>query len=249
MDYSAANAGTPAVEFSAQAMQTVPNQTARTAQMFVTQDYVRMEYRKNDTKLIEIIDLQNKRSVLLNPESRQYMERQAQAQIIKNSAGTADSSNPCTTIENARCKALARELVNGRPTQKWEVITEYQGQTLRALIWQDIEYNMPLRQLMPDGSVSEVTLQGNTVIDGRNTEKWEMVVTQANGTIMKSHQWLDPELKIAIREELPGGYVRELRNIIVAKQDRNLFKVPSGYTLVRPAQSNQTPAIQSRPLR
>ena len=32
-----------------------------------------------------------------------------------------------------------------------------------------------------------------------------------------------------IREELPGGYVRELRNIKVGKQAADLFTIPAGY--------------------
>ena len=40
-------------------------------------------------------------------------------------------------------------------------------------------------------------------------------------------QWYDPELKIAIREELPGGYIRELRDIKTGKQEKDLFEIPS----------------------
>jgi len=32
-----------------------------------------------------------------------------------------------------------------------------------------------------------------------------------------------------IREELPGGYVRELRDIKVAKQAKSLFDIPTGF--------------------
>ena len=42
----------------------------------------------------------------------------------------------------------------------------------------------------------------------------------------------DPELKIAVREELSGGYFREIRNIRVEKQSATLFQVPMDYRLV-----------------
>jgi hypothetical protein len=68
--------------------------------------------------------------------------------------------------------------------------------------------------------------------NGRQTEKWSMQITRADGQQMTSYQWYDPELKIAIREEMQGGFVRELKNIKVGKQDAKLFKVPSGYKQV-----------------
>ena len=46
---------------------------------------------------------------------------------------------------------------------------------------------------------------------------------------MQSIQWYDKQLKMVIREELPGGYVRELRNIKLAKQPKELFSIPAGY--------------------
>jgi hypothetical protein len=72
-------------------------------------------------------------------------------------------------------------------------------------------------------------MSGKEKINGRSTEKWEISSNQPNGQKMFSRQWYDPKLKMVIREELPGGYVRELKNISVSKQSKNLFKVPSDY--------------------
>jgi hypothetical protein len=63
-----------------------------------------------------------------------------------------------------------------------------------------------------------------------------MKTTRSDGQSMKSTQWYDPELQIAIREELPGGYFRELRSIQLGPQPDHLFSVPDGYRLVQPQQ-------------
>ena len=65
--------------------------------------------------------------------------------------------------------------------------------------------------------------------NGRSTEKWQRSLSQPDGKSAESYQWYDTELKIAIQEELAGGYVRELKNIKTDKQAEELFDVPTGY--------------------
>ncbi|MGB5534442.1 MAG: hypothetical protein WBN08_00955, partial [Thiogranum sp.] len=59
--------------------------------------------------------------------------------------------------------------------------------------------------------------------------------------LMQSTRWYDPELQIAIREELSGGYFRELRDIRVAPQPDHLFTVPADYQRVTPEQQSDAP--------
>lgn len=59
-----------------------------------------------------------------------------------------------------------------------------------------------------------------------------MTTTLPDGTAKTSTEWYDKELKIVIREELPGGYVREMRDIVVGPQDPGLYLVPQGYQQV-----------------
>jgi hypothetical protein len=37
---------------------------------------------------------------------------------------------------------------------------------------------------------------------------------------------------MAVREEQPGGYIREIKGIRIADQPENLFQVPDGYQLI-----------------
>lgn len=50
-----------------------------------------------------------------------------------------------------------------------------------------------------------------------------------SGTQSGFIQWYDPELSMNIREERPGGYRRELLDIKVQGQSKDLFAVPAGY--------------------
>jgi hypothetical protein len=64
-------------------------------------------------------------------------------------------------------------------------------------------------------------------------------VAQSGGEAMESFQWYDPQLKIAIREELPGGAYRELRNIQIGKQSASLFQIPADYRKISAPQAPQ----------
>ena len=65
-------------------------------------------------------------------------------------------------------------------------------------------------------------------------------MTDAEGKQSTSKQWYDPELRIITREELPGGFYRELKSIAVAPQPPALFSVPADYKRVEaPAPGQQ----------
>ena len=94
--------------------------------------------------------------------------------------------------------------------------------------------------MVPDGSVADLKMIRKEKINGRDTEKWERTLSRPDGQNIKSYQWYDASLEIAIREELPGGYVRELKNIEVSKQPEKLFNIPENYKRI-----DQQPAINS----
>ncbi len=227
-----ASAAGPTADFSALAVQQLPGQTARQARMFVTQNFVRREYVQESGGLIEIVDLAARKSYLLNPRQKEYMERQAPAQVLEQNAREQGTENPCALVSDTHCRLLGEEQVFGRVATKWEMIGEYEGRTQKVLLWQDKVRQMPLRQLLPDGTVTEMRLVANEETGGRPTEKWEMLMTRPDGQRIRSQQWFDTELQITIREALPGGYQRELRDIIIAPQDAALFRVPEDYQRV-----------------
>lgn len=216
-----------AQEFSAEAVQSIPGRPSMNVKMFISKKAVRTESTTNGNTMVEIVYPKDKRRVLLNQFRKTYMEQKAQNNnTIK---VKKINSSPCNGIVNATCKKLGKAKIAGRDAIKWEMTVQRNGQGFKSLHWLDKKYHMPLREQFHDGTVSTMALSGKEKINGRNTEKWEFRATRPNGQEMKSQQWYDPKLKMVIREALSGGYVRELRNIKVGKQNKSLFKIPSDY--------------------
>lgn len=226
-------AGVGSAEFSAVAMQRMPQQPERLARMAVTPGKVRMEYSDGGQPVVVITDLEAGRAVRLSPDSRTYAVQQAQPQVLEQIRQSRQPTTPCVGVPQARCNKLGDEVLFGRPVTKWEMVVQHQGRDYRSLYWVDTERFMPLRQLWADGTLTELRPGGAEQLGGRATERWQMVTRRSDGQSMTSSQWLDTELQIVIREELPGGYLRELRDIRVAPQDPALFQVPAGYRQVQ----------------
>jgi hypothetical protein len=219
------------VQFSAQTVQSSADKTTRHARIYVGDNQVRMEYQQDGKETVEIYDMKNQRTLLLLPQQRTYMERKLPAVGAGNPMLPPKETNPCARLPKAECREMGRENMFGRPVVKWEVVVSHDDQPLRSLHWIDVERNMPLRQEYPDGSSSEMRLLGQESLNGRATERWQISMKRPDEESMKSTQWYDPELNIAIREELPGGFFRELRDIRVGAQPAQLFTLPAGYKL------------------
>lgn len=238
------SANPPALEFSAEAVQISPSGELHNARIFVGNGGVRREIQTNGQRVVEIIRNDLHRMWTLAPAHREYVEtrfggRQMATGAGMGSPGTAGrpaSGSPCEGVPDVTCKLVGTEEVSGRETEKWEMVGHYGGQTLRSLLWIDKERRIPMRQFMPNGMTSELRFLGRETLNGRPVEKWELVTTEPHGQSTKSWQWYDPELRIAVREELPGGYARELRNIVVAPQPPELFELPTGYHRVEALQ-------------
>jgi len=217
------------VEFSAEAVQSMPTRPDYRARMYVSKKSVRTDSIINKTPVIEIVNTKKGIKWLLIPKEKVYVQYIREHPPESTGSVQSDNETPCARLVDTTCKMLSMEMINKRPTEKWEFVQKKNGQIYQSLHWIDKQRRMPVREYLPDGTVTEVLLHGIEKVDGRNTEKWVMQVTHANGQTMASTQWYDPELKISIREEMPGGYVRELREIKTGKQDKNLFEIPEGY--------------------
>ncbi len=244
---SVVQAGGDVVEFSADAYQKGPQTPSVKAKMFVGDRRVRKEYATNGQQLIEIYDAKKQRAVLLMPAQHVYMEREGAIPSLIGASGA--TKNPCHGLKAARCKKLGNASINGRNTEKWQMVMNKDGQDMTAHYWIDSERNMLIKQVLPDGTSTELKLLGKETVDGRETEKWEMVASRPQGQSMRSTQWYDPELKIAIREEMPGGYRRELKNISIGVQPKALFEIPAGYTMVKQPSADAKPPPPVMPAR
>lgn len=217
------------VQFSAQVVQSAPDGRSRQATLYVGDNQVRMEHRRGDADMIEIYDMNAQRVLLLVPQQKTYMQRELPEGAAVNPMLPEDKRNPCSALADSSCKQMGSESLYGRSVSKWEVSVVRQGKTRHSLHWIDDERLMSLRDVWPDGSVTELKLAGIEKLDGRNTERWQKTTTYADDKQDTSTQWYDLELQIIIREELPGGFFRELKSIKVAPQPPALFRVPVDY--------------------
>ena len=234
----AASAAAPAepVEFSADTVQSTPQGGSVQGRLYVGRLGMRREYARNGQQVVEIVNRGLGNSCMLFPADRTYMERSVPSQ---QPGGTPTSKriDPCAGApQGVTCTRLGTEVVGGRQTEHWEIVAAHQGRTMRTEQWIDTERGIPLRQSFPGGSM-ELRLLGEETIDGRIAEKWEMTRASQEQT-HRSTQWYDRKLQMALREELPGSYRRELRNVVEGPQPANLFELPAGYR-PRPTQPQQ----------
>lgn len=211
------------IEFSADAVISAPQHQDKKTKLFVSANAVRSEIEANGQKIVEIVYPEEGRAILINDSLKSYRERLFERKVEK------DNNSPCDQIKNAVCEKLGNERVAGYETEKWQVISNNAGKKLRTLHWIDIKRRLAIREFFPDGSVAELKMLKKEQVNGRSTEKWQRSLSQPDGKSAESYQWYDTELKIAIKEELAGGYVRELKNIKIVKQAKELFDVPTGY--------------------
>jgi outer membrane lipoprotein-sorting protein len=218
-------------EFSADTLQRGPGGQVSSGRMFVGDGRVRMEMAAQGQNLVRITDEKRRVEWVLFPEQKSYMERKAgpdQGGPAPDPAAMV--ADPCADAPGLTCRKLGEETVGGRAAVKWELTGQQEGRPMTITQWLDKERGIPLQQQFPDGGKMALSIQGKENLEGRAVEKWEVLIEAPGRQPSRTFQWYDPELKLAIREELPGGGVREMKNIRVGKQPDDLFVVPAGYT-------------------
>jgi len=219
------------IEFSATAVQKAPDRASYQSEMYIGKDFVRTDSTMKNTKIIEIQNTKAMKKYYLLPEHKVFMEVKLRNPMTPE-VEIDQNTKPCDGMENTRCELLATESIFGRPAEKWEFVVQQNNQSIRSLHWIDIERRMIVREFLPNGTINELIPQGDDIVNQRKSEKWLWQVSGPNGTIRTSIQWYDPELKITTREEIQGGFVRELIHIKLGKQPKSLFDIPSSYVQV-----------------
>ena len=220
-DYSYADS--TVIEFSAEAVISTPQQQVKKTKLYVSKKAVRSETVINGQTMVEIVYPEEGRAILIDNSLKSYQER-----MFDQQKGT-NGNSPCDQIKNAVCEKLGSEKIAGYNTEKWQIISGSGDRKLRTLHWIDVKRKLAIREFFPDGSVAELKMIKKENVNGRDTEKWERSLSRPDGENIKSYQWYDTGLKIAIKEALSNGYIRELRNIKISKQSSDLFSVPGDY--------------------
>jgi len=228
------------IEFSADAVVSMPQNVVKKTRLFVSKKAVRSEMVIDGKNVVEIIYPDEGRAILINDALKSYKER-----FVDQKSEKKETGSPCDQISNAVCEMIGTEDIAGHKTEKWQIISESRGKKLRTLHWIDVKRKLAIREFFPDGSLAELKMIKKEKVNGRDTEKWQRTLSRPDGRNTQSYQWYDAALKMAIKEELPGGYVRELKNIKISKQADVLFSVPEGYRKV-PLQPATNPEYRNR---
>lgn len=176
-------------EFSAQMVQTLPSNEQKVGKVYVGDRWLRTEIGQGKQRRILIVDTESKTRWMLNPELQEYVKGAAPVRIPL----PGEPESLCGRNENLVCNQKGIEQVNGRNTEKWEIVVAQDGRKMRSLVW------------------------------------------------------IDRGLGFPVREELPGGFVRELRNIQEGPQPAHLFQVPKAYKRIEMPKQPPSPVGQSGP--
>lgn len=217
--------GALGANFSADMIQNTPQQPPMQGRMFVGDGRIRTEISAQGRHSVQIVDPTAGKMWMLLPQEKLYMEMPIPASAM---TGVARETNPCEGVPDMSCRRAGEETLNGRAAVKWQVTANRDGRSLRGAIWTDAEHGFPVKEQVEGRVVTELRFLGQETIDGRLTEKWAAAMN-ASDQSMQAMQWYDPELKIALRQDVPGGYTRELRNVRIGKQPDTLFQIPADY--------------------
>ena len=224
------------IEFSADAIQIAPGRASIQSKMYVGKNAVRTEMTKQGQHIVKIVYPKEGRSLLVFPQEKKYREQTGLA--VAPSWADKSAKTPCEGMPKSSCHKLGFETIHNMYVEKWQVERTVKGKKYRSLHWIDSNRKLAIKEMLPDGSVSELIMSGKGKLDGRDVENWESRYSHPSGYKTTSKQWYDLELKIVIREERDDGFIRELTNIKVHKQDRNLFKLPPDYKKVTASDNN-----------
>ena len=222
------------IEFSADLYQKEQGKES-SGRLYIGKGLMRNEMSQGGQNYIQIVDTNKNIGWMIMPAQQSYMERRLQsgASSIPTQSQKGDM-NPCMGMRGAQCKKVGEEKISGRMTVKWDITFNLQGQTQTSSQWIDKERGIPLKEIRPNGQQLERKMLGREKLSGREVEKWVMTMKGDEQGSQNIYSWYDPELKLALREEMPGGSVREVRNVKVGPQDPSLFTIPAGYKKITP---------------
>ncbi|MCK5360708.1 MAG: hypothetical protein KAJ95_08775 [Gammaproteobacteria bacterium] len=214
--------------FSAEAIQSAPGIQTTSMKLYVLKDKsVRIEMNTPQGKVVQQYFSDTGLMRVIYPERKEYIEQKSPAPLTM--PGEV-ALNPCDNLPGAKCENLGEESINGKQAIHWKVTRNGPNQAIFIIEqWLDKDRGITLREKLPNGSSINATMTGNEKINGRNSERWDVIMTSEDGKTQSGTRWYDVELGITIRESFPNGSIRELKNIIVKEPAADLFQVPDGF--------------------
>jgi len=217
---------TPLPSFSARSVQTTPDQPDRVGTITRSGSYLRLEFEQDGQRVIQIIHPTEGLTYILYPETRSYVEQQG---AIQPEEFVESYAPPCPApAEEAGllCNRLGLDVYQSIPVERWHISAPDESQMV--ILW-DPTRKRALRQEMSNSVVVQMTFLENTVIEGRQAEHWVTEISRQGAATQRNEWWYDPELKLVLRETLPGNTLRTLESISTGPVDPTVFIVPDGW--------------------
>jgi len=222
--------GTHTPSFSATTVQTTPDQPDRAGKITKSGPYMRLEFDQNGQQVIQILRPTEGVTLVLFPENHTYVQQTGPVQPEE----FADSyAPPCPTQaeeSGLQCTRIGIDVMNGIPVERWHIGAASENSQM-LILW-DPKRKRALRQEMSDGTMVQMTFLEMQEIEGREAEHWVTEFSRQGDATLRNEWWFDPELKLVLRETLPGGIRRYLTNIVVGPVDPGQFEVPDGWQRV-----------------
>jgi outer membrane lipoprotein-sorting protein len=152
------------IQFSATAVQSMPNDQTMTAKLYNGPDMVRQEMTQEDQTRITISDARKGVAWMLNPERKEYVEFKAPAPGASGAGSPParmplpdEPTHPCQQKDAAlKCTRLGSETLEGRQTDQWEFVATQGEESYRTVMWIDQRLRIPVRMEGPGGAASEL---------------------------------------------------------------------------------------------
>ena len=229
---------TPLPAYSAETVQTTPDQPDRAGTIAKSGSFLRLEFEQDGQQIIQILRPTEGLAYVLYPATNAYLDQQIPVEAEE----FAESyTPPCPTEAEEGgliCNRLGLEVYQSIPVERWHVGAE--GDPSQMLILWDPDRKRALRQEMSNGTLVLMTFLGLQEIEGREAEHWVTEISRQGVATLRNEWWYDHALKLLLRETLPDGTRRQLQNITVGPVDPSLFTVPDGWQrLDAPVQTSQ----------
>jgi len=225
-----AQQSSPDRAYSATAIHGLPGQPTTSGTINKSGQNMRLEFEQNGHTVVQILLPEQGVMYILDPSTKTYMEMRGQAVPPTTGGGPVA---PCDPTHMAQCEKIGSDVVSGIDVERWLLAAQPQSPPLNIL-W-DPTRRHALRQEYPDGSVTAMRFAEMQTLNGRATEYWTLKVQAPGRDTLTGGWWYDPDLRVVVREELPGGEIRRLENITVGAIDPAAFQVPDGWQQQDPA--------------
>ena len=229
LPFGAAQAVAETPAFSADLTQTDPRGGARTGQVHVAGNKMRLEFRMGPGSMVQIVDAGADTITMVNASQQSFVVHEGGAKQMLPGIGAKD---PCGPQPDVKCEKTGTEKFGDQKAETWSVAPK--GAPFTIKVWWDPKRKISLRQEFSDGRVATATKIDDTKIQGRDVELWETSYLTPMGGAVRGQIVFDKQLGFATSERQPGGMMYHYRNIRTVDAKAEWFQVPKGFKKIVP---------------